>query len=638
MHRPILMLGVVLLAGHSAGWTIPETVNVQGTLHHPDGEPVAGLRAYRIQFYTAPVEGAPIGASVEGTVELSPLGRFSIDFLPPEEIFQMSEAYYEVGVDSADPSDGVVDAVDLFPERVKVNSVLFSRRAQHALQAESANHAETAAQAETADVADGLSGPLSVDDPIQLGDEVFLQLGVDGALEILVGGRRLRPATQRWTHPRNLQDNITPNGQNALSPEAAISDNGEAFISYTQHDGANFQIFRSHFRKGVWIDPPSLSDSISPKGRTAGVSSIDINRFGDAVLAWQQFDGSGVLQIFRSERRNGVWSGPASLADNISPDTQPARNVDVAVNDSGDAVIVWQQSDGARTQIFRSELVEGEWSDPLDLMDNISPDGADAVSPKVALSNNGEAVIVWQQSVGLDQQIFRVERRGGVWTEVQDLDDNISPDGTIATQPQVVMNDHGEAIVVWRQTDGSTDQIFLSEYRNGVWTDPADLSDNISPDGVDGDEHAETPQVAVDNQGDAVVVWTQYGGEQGGLSTRIYRSERREGEWMHPVDLSDSISPFGSNAMDPDVAMNNLGEALIVWRQSDNQTFQTFLSEYRNGEWKDPQSLDDNISLNGPPISEPRVVMNDVGDAVIVWVQSDGGFDQIFRSHYRFGF
>ncbi len=47
------------------------------------------------------------------------------------------------------------------------------------------------------------------------------------------------------------------------------------------------------------------------------------------------------------------------------------------------------------------------------------------------------------------------------------ITDNISPDNQDAYYfPQVAMDDNGNAVIVWQQNDGSGyDQIFKSEYR-----------------------------------------------------------------------------------------------------------------------------------------------------------------------------
>jgi len=38
-------------------------------------------------------------------------------------------------------------------------------------------------------------------------------------------------------------------------------------------------------------------------------------------------------------------------------------------------------------------------------------------------------------------------------------------DGEFAGSPQVAMDDNGNAVIVWHQYDGITSQIFKSEYR-----------------------------------------------------------------------------------------------------------------------------------------------------------------------------
>ncbi|MCD6497139.1 MAG: hypothetical protein J7M25_02410 [Deltaproteobacteria bacterium] len=137
------------------------------------------------------------------------------------------------------------------------------------------------------------------------------------------------------------------------------------------------------------------------------------------------------------------------------------------MDDNGNAIIVWQQSDGSSLQIFKAEYRNGQWTIPADLTDNIGPDGQDAVGPEVAMDDNGNAIIVWEQSDGSNIQIFKSEYRGGQWTLPADLTDNISPDGQDAVGPEVAMDDNGNAIIVWfQQPDGGGSyQVFKSEYR-----------------------------------------------------------------------------------------------------------------------------------------------------------------------------
>ncbi|PKN51686.1 MAG: hypothetical protein CVU55_10625 [Deltaproteobacteria bacterium HGW-Deltaproteobacteria-13] len=450
--------------------------------------------------------------------------------------------------------------------------------------------------------------------------------------------------TRAWHHPASLSDNISPNGQNAILPTIAIDgggnpftvenkrnvamDNqGNAIIVWTQSDGATSQIFKSEFRGGVWHHPSGLGDHISISGQNAGLPKVAMDDNGNAIIVWEQSNGAN-SQIFKSEYRNGTWTNPLSLDDNISPDGQEAYFPQVAMDNNGNALIVWAQSNGANSQIFKSEYRSGTWTNPLSLDDNISPDGQNAAFPQVAMDDNGNAIIVWYQSDGANSRIFKSEYRSGAWS-YPDLTDGISPAGQNAGLPQLAMGNNGNAIIVWMQSDGANVQIFKSEYRNSFWINPSDLSVHISPDGQD----AFLPQVAMDHNGNTVIVWFQ----SDGANLQIFKSEYRNPSrvWVHPSSLSDNISPDGQNAGFPQVDINDSGNAIIVWTQYDGATDQIFKSEYKNGTWTNPSGLADNISPDGSPAIYPQAAMDDNGNAIIIWQQSDSANWQIFKSEYR---
>jgi len=384
---------------------------------------------------------------------------------------------------------------------------------------------------------------------------------------------------------------------------------------------ANGQRYRLGTLK--WFNPSTLSDNISPDGTSALYPQVAMDNNGNAIIVWYQNDGLHD-QIFKSEYRGGIWTYPGSLSDNISPDGTGVIYPQVAMDNNRNAIIVWEQFDGAKNQIFKSEYRSGIWKHPTSVSDNISPDGQNALIPQVAMNNNGNAIIVWYQADGANNQIFKSEYRGHVWTHPSSLTDNISSDGQNAEYPQVAMDSLDNAIIVWQQYDGANNQIFKSEYRGGVWTHPSSLSDNISPDG----QHAEYPQVAMDNNGNAIIVWYQSDGSK----THVFKSEYRSDAWTYPSSLNNYISFYGKDAAYPQVAMDNNGNAIIVWLQYDGSHYQVFKTEYSNV-WVYPSK----ISPNGQDAYSPQVAMDNNGKAIIVWYQSDGAKNQIFKSECRGG-
>jgi uncharacterized protein YheU (UPF0270 family) len=381
-----------------------------------------------------------------------------------------------------------------------------------------------------------------------------------------------------WVHPASFNDSINPAGDSTYLSRVAMDDNGDAVITWYQSDGANLQIFKSEYRFNTWDYPLGLSDNISPDGMPTYYPHVAMDVNGDTIIVWYQSDGVFGFQIYKSEYRAGNWTNPVNLNDHINP-LYGAINPLVAMDDNGDAVIVWTQLDESyNAQVFKSEYRNGSWTHPSGLSDNISPDGQDVIAAHVAMSNNGDAVIVWLQSDGTNNQIFKSEYRNGSWTHPADLGDNVSPDGQDANDPYVAMNANGNAVIVWRQSDGTYSQIYKSDYRAGTWKNPLDLNDNISPDGEPLNSNAIFTQAAMDDNGDAVIVWTQL---DESYNAQVFKSEYRNGSWTHPSGLSDNISPDGPFADLPQVAMDKNGNAIIVWYQKAGSYFHIFKSEYR---------------------------------------------------------
>jgi len=642
MKRTFILFGFLVLS--MALCAAPDFISYQGRLTDSNGQPITSSVDVIFTFWDAETGGNQLGGFSD-TDAITPQtgGLFStmIGDVPgnpiPESIFLQDNVWLNINV----------NGVDLSP-RTKMVSVGYSMQSSHAdtsttatkaINATSADHAVHADYADTAtdanhatsaDNALGLTGVLNnPGDKIQIGNDVWLQVAADGKIEIQANGQRYRLGTLKWMNPSTLSDNISPDGQNAVSPQVAMDNNGNAIIVWPQYNGTSWQIFKSEYRGGVWTYPSSLSDNISPDGQSAYDPQVAMDNNGNAIIVWYQSDGAK-FQIFKSEYHGGVWTHPGLLSDNISPNGQNAENPQVAMDNNGNAIIVWQQSDGSYLQIFKSEYRGGVWTNPSSLINNISPNGQNAAYPQVAMDNNGNAIIVWFQSDGAKNQIFMSEYRSGAWTNPSSLSDNISPDGQDAADPQVAMNDNDNAIIVWYQYDKANWQIFKSEYRNGTWKHPTSLGTNISPDGQD----AAGPQVAMDNNNNAIIVWYQYDGTY----DRIFKSEYRSSAWKNPTSLSDNISPDGQSALYPQVAMDNNGNTIITWQQSDGLNWQICKSEFRSGAWTHPTSPSDNISPDGRDAEYPQVAMDNNGNAIIVWYQSDGSYSQIFKSEYRFGF
>jgi hypothetical protein len=150
----------------------------------------------------------------------------------------------------------------------------------------------------------------------------------------------------------------------------------------------------------------------------------------------------------------------------------------------------------------------------------------------------------------------------------------------------------------------------------GSWQVPVD----ISADGED----AQSLQLALDAQGDALVAW---GGSTNTLAgyERVKVSYRpKGGSWGESADLSED----GGNAFPQDLAFDQQGNAVVVWQRPDGSD-DIVQAAYRpaDGGWQEATSL----SEPGQKSFDPVVVLDAEGeataaqgDATAVWTSGEG--------------
>ena len=100
-----------------------------------------------------------------------------------------------------------------------------------------------------------------------------------------------------------------------------------------------------------------------------------------------------------------VW-GTAQL---IETDSGWAYSPQVGVDGSGNAVAVWQQSDGTRNSIWSNRYLEGTGWGTAQLIETDNSGGAS--SPQVGVDGSGNAVAVWWQRDGARSDIWANTRR-----------------------------------------------------------------------------------------------------------------------------------------------------------------------------------------------------------------------------------
>ena len=152
---------------------------------------------------------------------------------------------------------------------------------------------------------------------------------------------------------------------------------------------------------------------------------------------------------------DGAWGSAALIeTDNTGIAYQPQ----IAVDSSGNALAVWTQSDGARFNILANRFDGNSWGSAV----LIETDNAGfAYQPQIAVDSSGNALAVWAQSDGTRVNIRANRFNGSNWGNAVLIETNNDGD---ADSPQIAIDSSGNALVVWRQYDGTRTNIWANRF------------------------------------------------------------------------------------------------------------------------------------------------------------------------------
>ncbi len=358
----------------------------------------------------------------------------------------------------------------------------------------------------------------------------------------------------------------TDNVGNANYPQIAVDPGGNAVAVWKQNDGTRDNIWSNRYvaGTGLW----GTAELIEADAGSASSPQVAVDSSGNAVAVWAQSDGiRDDIWSNRYVEATGLW-GTAELIE--TDDTGHANGSQVAVDSSGNAVAVWSQSDGIRYNIWSNRYVSGTglWG-TAELIETDNVGGV--LYPQVAVDGSGNAVAVWPQSDGIRYNILsnRYVASTGLWgTAELIVTDNVGG----AAYSQVAVDSSGNAVAVWVQSDGVRSNIWSNRYVAS--TDSWGTAELIEIDNVG---NADSPQVAMDGSGNAFAVWRQYDGTRDNIRSNRYVS----GTGWGAAVLIETDNVGG--AAYSQVAVDSSGNAVAVWSQSDGARSNILSNRYVPG-------------------------------------------------------
>lgn len=411
-----------------------------------------------------------------------------------------------------------------------------------------------------------------------------------------------------WGVPELIE---TYDAGSAHSPKIAVDGKGNAMAVWYQYytEATLPSIYAGRYVAGAGWEPPQLVEN---SYQNTFEPDVGMDSQGNAIVVWTEWDDTRWNLWSNRYVAEVGWGEPQLIETN---DLGSVAKPDIAMDAAGNAVVVWQQFDGVQYHIWSNRYVAGVgWMTAQQIDQDYT---GDCFEPKVGIDDSGNAIVVWRLSDGLHYHIWSNRYVvGSGWGTSQPIEANISES---ATYPRVAVDRSGNAIAVWMLYLGHH-TIWANRYTVGAGWGTAQLIQ------IDDSEEALYPRVAVDGSGNAVAVWEQYDG----VLKNVWSNRYVVGSGWETAQLIENENSY--HAFNGQVAMDEAGNAIATWSQSDGSRPNIWASRYVVGSgWENPQLIEfDNSGMAG----QTELGMDSSGGAIAVWWQEDAYTTSIWANRY----
>jgi hypothetical protein len=389
-----------------------------------------------------------------------------------------------------------------------------------------------------------------------------------------------------------------------------------------------FRTIDSEWGLSEWIESSGTGRSDDQR--------IVVDGQSNAIAVWEF-----TTALTGSNPPTGIWSSRYTRVDlwgqpeQIDAGDGGSRKPDLSADEAGNAFCVWEElkNDGSQESTIwanRYEVDQG-WGVPERIQASVLP----SLRPAVAADLDGNAIAIWVElEFPSNLQVVRSRRYdvGSGWGANEAID--TMPTNSVPSAVDVQMDADRNAIAIWaentRPADGGNGEVlWANRYVAGQGWETARRIKS------DPETRAENARLGLSRNGEAHVVWIQYGDtpttapEQRRKNIWTVRyapgSDWGGTDWSEPerIDNYDDGDKIG-----PAIAVDGAGVAHAVWVQDDDKLQNDFQNIYANrytqeSGWGSPVIIESPTEdpRDDANATQPQVAVNAAGNTFVVWRQ-----------------
>ncbi len=470
-----------------------------------------------------------------------------------------------------------------------------------------------------------------------------------------------------------VNDDIVSSDQN--SPSITINGNGSFVIVWVDERNGDDDIYCQRYTSG------GIAQGINTKvNNDAGTSlqmhpTISMDGSGNFVIVWEDWRNEYLGDIYcQRYSSSGVTQG-SNFKVNNDVGTAFQRYPSLSMDGSGNFVIVWIDGRNFNLDIYYQRYNSNGEARGTNLKVIDDERMIMAESPSVSMDGNGNFVVVWEDyrnnnediycqqyndagtplnnsfrvndDVGTSHQAFPSITINGigyfavVWADdrngnsdiycqrynpsgtMQDLNFKVNVDTVNAWQayPSISMDESGNFVVVWEDGRNGNYDIYCQLY-NHTGT-PQGTNFRINNDA--GTTRQESPSVAMDVNGNFVIVWEDYRNGNSDIYCQRYNAARIA-EGLNFKINNDTVTAWQGS---PSVSVDGNGNFVVAWEDYRSENRDIYCQRYNAFGSAQGTNFKVNDDVGTQDQWCPSISVDGNGNFVIVWHDERNGYNNI---------
>jgi hypothetical protein len=345
---------------------------------------------------------------------------------------------------------------------------------------------------------------------------------------------------------------------------------------------------------------------------------VAVDSAGNAYVVWEEF-----WDIYFTSRTPGIWDAwqpKTKVNDNLSSEAVYHGSSALAVNPAdGFAFVLWVDNRNVNNNIYSSfRPAGGGWGENLKVNDNLSGQRVQNF-PVALLDPKGNAYVFWVETHSYLGDIYFSRRSPGQnWQPAERVNDLPGKTGYYNRPFAAAIDAGGTLYALWEDSrNGASDLYFSLKTPGGGWQNGERANSPLT--------QSFNPVLAVDLAGNVSAAWVE---DPGGKSDVYFSRRPPGGTWETPEKIND-MSQTGINCQYPSLAVGSGGTVYAVWQDNRNGNDGIYFS-YRppNGSWHTNEKV--NTKPGEGNQRYPKIAIDDQGNAYVLWETSYNTSDIYF--------